>query len=455
MPIKQYVNLDPAVPDQLKGLDKKRAGKNVTFIAKLKKGKAGHPILFEVTLGAKNISASLDTGNFTKKELRAIAKKAAGGAGLPGTLKRRMMTDSKGECKIKLVLSECGGDEFTVKAYIPKGKGKGKELASETFVVWRRLYFQVSRFKSGPKGAGRTGTLAEIPALDWAPIIAEYEAREHNIELVDDSSTDLITRYCNILESDEDHTKSAWDGYDAKREPVSIRAVLVNQIAKSKSEELLFPAVKEDKDLVQSTNSPLWLDESMDSKKDFIIEAKWRFASEPVSAEKDIDLKFVESVDPFTIKLNFKDMPKRHLFDFWRKAIVRLKLRVAAGSTNGRSWANTIWMANENMHVGARSAGDKHQTTIHEVGHYIGMASPMQSTHYVGRGHVGNHCNTGLTNAETKRDPYDGLKGACVMYGASNNKRKKEFCTVCDPFVRAGVIPAKRMPKKFIRKTVP
>src|SRR6187549_865647 len=136
MPIKQYVNLDPNVPDQLKGLDKKRAGRNVTFSAKLKKAIAGCPIMFEVSLGSKNIYTSLDTANFTKKELRAIQKKAKGGAGLPGSLRRRVMTDSKGESRIKLVLSECGGDEFTVKASIASRKGKGKELASETFVVW-------------------------------------------------------------------------------------------------------------------------------------------------------------------------------------------------------------------------------------------------------------------------------------------------------------------------------
>jgi hypothetical protein len=105
--------------------------------------------------------------------------------------------------------------------------------------------------------------------------------------------------------------------------------------------------------------------------------------------------------------------------------------------------------------VGARAANDKHQTTIHEVGHYIDRSATAQSTYYKKRGHVGNHCNTGLTNAETKMDPYDGLMGTCVMFGASNEKRKKEFCAVCDPFVRAGVIPFKRMPNKFIRKTTP
>ena len=46
--------------------------------------------------------------------------------GYPGTVKRRMITDSKGECKIKLILSECGGDEFTVKAYIPRARARAR-----------------------------------------------------------------------------------------------------------------------------------------------------------------------------------------------------------------------------------------------------------------------------------------------------------------------------------------
>jgi hypothetical protein len=446
MPTKQYVNLDPAVPDQLKGLDKKRAGKNITFIAKLKKSLAGHPIMFEVTLGAKNISASLDTGNFTKKELRAIAKRAVGGAGLPGSLKRRVMTDAHGKAKMKLVLSECGGDEFTITAYVPKGKGKGKELKSETFVVWRRLYFQVSRFKSGPKGAGRTGTLAEIPALDWAPVITEYEAREHNIELVDDSGTDLITRYCNVLDADPDYKKSAREGYDAKREPVTIRAVLVNQIGSPAFRQMVFPAVKEDVDLTQSVNAPLWFDESMDLKKDFIVEAKWRFKGDAVATEQDIPLDYIEAVGKTKIKINFKDIPKRHLFDFWRTATVRLKLRVSTGSTNGVSWYNTVWMANENMHNGARTVGAKQQTTIHEVGHYIGMAAAAQSTHYVDHDHTGPHCSTGLSATDLLSLHYGGMAGTCIMFGESATSRVPKFCAVCDPFIRSRGIPAKTMP---------
>jgi hypothetical protein len=449
MPLKQYVNLDPNVADQLKGLDKKRAGKFVTFKAKLDKAVPGVPIMVEMTAGGSNISASLDSGNFTRVQLRALSRAAVGGMALPGTVKRRVFTDGKGEVKINLILSEAGGDEFTVKAYIPKFKGKGKELASETYQVWRRLYFQVSRFKSGPKGAGRTGTLAEIPALDWGPVVTEFAARNHNIELVDDSGTDLIKRHCNILDADPDYKSSARDGYVATREPVTIRAVLVNQIGTPAEEELVFPVVKEDEEVEQSTNSPLWTDESMALKKDFIIEAKWRYKGEAVAAERDISLDCIEAPDIWTIKIHFKDIPKRHLVDFWRKATVRLKLRVSTGSTNGVSWYNTVWMANENMHSGVRAVGDKQQTTIHEVGHYINMAAAAQSTHYTGHDHQGPHCYTGLSATDVAKASYRSLGGTCIMFGEGGgptSKRLPKFCTVCDPFVRTSAIPAKRMP---------
>jgi hypothetical protein len=365
-------------------------------------------------------------------------------------MKRRLVSDAKGEAHINLVLSECGGDEFTVKANLPARKGSPeKVLESETFVVWRRLYFQVSRFQSGPKGAGRTGSLAAIPKMNWAPVIAEYETRNHCIELVDDGGTDLITRYGNILKDDAHYKKSAREGYDAKREPVTIRAVLVNQIGDSAEEEIEFPAVKEDQDLEKSTSGPLWVDESMALKRDFIIEAKWRFKGEARATEKDIPLDYIQMKDNFTVKLNFKDLPKRHLFDFWRTATVRLKLRVSNGSTNGVSWYNTIWMANENMHIGARSEGDKQQTTIHEVGHYIGMANAAQSTHYTGHDHQGPHCSTGLSATDRARSSYAGLSGTCIMFGENATSRQPRFCPVCDPFVRTSSIPAKRMPASW------
>jgi hypothetical protein len=75
---------------------------------------------------------------------------------MPGVFRKRVATDENGEAKVELHLSGFGGDEFEVKAYVLKPGGKkGKELLSQKYVVWRRIYYQVGRFKSGTVGANR------------------------------------------------------------------------------------------------------------------------------------------------------------------------------------------------------------------------------------------------------------------------------------------------------------
>lgn len=447
MPIKQYVNLDPNSPDQLDGLDKKRAGKYVTFTAKLNKAIEGVPIMFEMTAGAKNVSASLDAGNFTLKQLRRISKSTKGGMDVPGTLKRRIATDAKGESKIKLILSVCGGDEFTVKAYIPSRKGEGKELASETYVIWRRLYYQVSRFKGGPKGAGRKGTLPEIPALPWGPVKDEFLAKKHNIELVEDTSSDLISRHWNTLWDMSLLKSSAFEGYDNSKEPVTIRTVLVNELSDAKVIDLVFPIVKENTDAVKQIEEMLFFDESKKVKEDFLLDATWKYVDGSDTTEKPLDFQYVEAEDYETLKINFSKIPKRHLLDVWRKVSIKLKLRVIAGSSNGLSYGNTIWLAGGSMYAGNRTGSEKQRTAIHEIGHYIGMVAAVegQKNWYEGKGHQGPHCSQGLSEEQTNRDFYYGLPGTCVMFGESAETRLGHFCVNCSPSVRMNPVPPKRM----------
>ena len=78
MAVKQYVNLDPNIPEQLNGLDKLRAGRVIIFTAKLNKAVESIPILFEIVAGAKNVSASLPDWNFTRAEFRRIMKAGGG-----------------------------------------------------------------------------------------------------------------------------------------------------------------------------------------------------------------------------------------------------------------------------------------------------------------------------------------------------------------------------------------
>ncbi len=447
--IKQYVNLDPTSKDQLNELDAKRAGKIISVKAKLNKKIAGVPIVFEIVSGEENIVRALDSKNFPASQRKKLAELRLAMPGLenPAMGRRRVCTDDEGVARVTFVLSEFGGDEFEVKAYIKNKKGK-KELLTDKYIVWRRIYYQVSRFRSGPKGAGRVGTLPEIPHFDWGPVKQEFEARKHNIELVDDSSQDLISRRCNVIETekDEDLKKSAKEGYDNKREPVSLRCVLINMIAESTERVLKTVTVSQNSPIIITLDHELWVDESKPDKDDFIVGAYWKHVGEIETDWKPFDKAFVEMISSNQIKINFAKIPKRDIFHIFRKAHVKLIVRMLDGSTNGLSWYNAIWIANQCMHEGDRLVKDKQATTIHETGHFIGMVPNTQSTHYTEHGHQGGHCSTGLSPAQKLKDKYWGLPGTCVMFGESAAERKNQFCAGCDLSVRKANIVLRRMP---------
>jgi hypothetical protein len=92
------------------------------------------------------------------------------------------------------------------------------------------------------------------------------------------------------------------------------------------------------------------------------------------------------------------------------------------------------------MHSGPRPDAQKQATTIHEAGHFIGMVSDLQTSHYVDHGHNGPHCSTGLTAAELAQDSYRGQNGTCVMFGESARSRQPKFCAACDRSVREATI---------------
>jgi len=445
--IKQYVNLDPDKPDQLKEVPAERAGRNIVVKAKINKKLAGVPVIFEMKCGDKNVDPGLDLSNFSfAEQMRMILGVA--GVGAAKMVRRRAITDDQGEATVDLILSNYGGDEFEVEAYLKKKKAD--KLVSDKYVTWRRIYYQVSRFKNGAKGAGHTGTLAVIPHFSWADVKAEFEVRQHNIELVDDSSADLVTRQCNVLTPANnyfDYKKSAKRGYDSKREPVSMRVILLNQIANFATRTYIFRKKKEgDAALTKIFSSRLWMDESKAIKKDAIISLKWRRVGAPGWA--DMGLKYVTIDFPNKITINFEDMkiPKNHVFDFFRKVDVRIKVKFLSSSTNGCSWHNTIWIANENMHSGARGDEGKKATTIHEVGHFIGLVPDSQSTYYDEHGHQGGHCTQGLSASDIAQASYRGLSGTCVMFGESAASRVNVFCADCDPSVRTSEVKVDRMP---------
>jgi hypothetical protein len=442
--VKQYVNVDPAKPDERKELDAKRAGRQVVIEATVTPKKAGVRVYFEMKSTAKNIVPSLEEANFSDKKLKHLKGRAGG---LPGRSIRSSLTDASGVAKLTVKLSEYGGDEFEVEAYtMGKGGKKKKSLKADKYIVWRRIYYQVSRFKAGLKGAPHASqTLPVPPKLVWANVEKEYKDREHNVEMIDETTTDLITRRANVIEADIDLKMSAPEGYDPKREPLAMRVVLVNQLADHK-DNWLAAIINVSEGVPTSVTTPedLWKDESLPETTDWLLTAQWR--RDKHDAWKGLDRKFLKATGRDSFQINFTKIPKDGIFDFFRKAQVQVKLRYLKGSTNGLSWYNAIWLAAENMHEGARSEDAKDQTAIHETGHFIGMVAAGQSTHYTAHKHQGPHCSTGLSPAQKALLDYRGLGGTCVMFGENATTRKGVFCAVCDPSVRTRKVVLVKMP---------
>lgn len=443
--LKQYVNLDPSKPAEIKEIPVQRAGRVITLVAKLNKKQGGVPVVFDLIAGPKNhtpLALGKDGSRKTPMELRQLK----GGLGMPGIFRKRVATDDNGDAKAELHLSGFGGDEFEVNAYLLKPGGKkGKELLSEKYIVWRRIYYQVGRFKSGTVGANRKGNLPEIPHFDWTPVKKEFEARKHNIEFVDDSRTDLVTRYKNILEPVapyNDLIYSVKEGYVPEREPVSMRVVLGNMIATPFVDTRERIVVLDRKSIdINLPKTVLWKDESLPLGTDCILSAHLQFHEK--DTPRPISGVFMYSIGPSTIRIRF-DLMEQSTFEssFGKKpAKVRLtfKLRLLAGSTNGLSWYNAIWLAHNFMHGNTPyTSGGKQSTAIHELGHFVDMVNARQQTWYVGHEHEGPHCSTGLSKTDKLQASYAGLTGTCVMFGEGDPLAKvvNKFCTTCDPSVR-------------------
>ena len=430
--IKQYVNLDPTKSKQLDGLDKARAGKTVLLAATVSPKKAGIPIAFEITYGAKNCVR-------------------------PGHVERRIATTKDdGKATLTYELSEYGGDEFAVKASLALGPRKGQALSSNKYIVWRRLYYQMSRFKAGTPGKGQPGgSVPEVPAYDISPVGTELAAREHNIELVDKTTTAQIERYASVMTHDNDskaYKKSGKDSYDKALEPVALRVVIVNQLATAATEKITKLNVANSASVVVTLPVNTWKDLTQAKEADWLVEGQWRFNGD--SDWQSIPSKWITRTAPnkASIDLDGAELGASGMWwwrkeaDRTRKVDVRLTYRYASGSTNGSSWYNAIWLASEIMNRGARTADAMKDTAVHEIGHFIGMVATAQSTHYIEHGHKGGHCTTGLSTTDKAKASYKGLAGTCIMFGESAPSRLPKFCPICDPFVRTRSVKRTGMP---------
>ena len=90
-------------------------------------------------------------------------------------------------------------------------------------------------------------------------------------------------------------------------------------------------------------------------------------------------------------------------------------------------------------------SNSQHEVIIHEIGHQIKMVTdgsgklPAKTpNHYIGKGHIENHCKSELSVAKKGATNYGSLTPTppsnCVMYGATNGH--SSFCSDCAKAVK-------------------
>lgn len=108
--------------------------------------------------------------------------------------------------------------------------------------------------------------------------------------------------------------------------------------------------------------------------------------------------------------------------------------------------------------LGGVSDAVQNHALAHEVGHNLRQAACREGSTpasyylppgftfadhpmgYVGKGHLGSHCSTGLTDEERAQGDYTQLRGTCVMFGGTDDTGAAActgFCDLCKAFGRA------------------
>lgn len=418
--IKQYVNLDPDKSKQLDGLDKVRAGKTVVFEAKIDKKRAGISVRFTVVRGADNVVE-------------------------PGTVSKHIATtDGTGKAVYPFDLSVHGGDTFAVKACVDSDK-TSTVLSSNTYIVWRRIYYQMSRFDAGTPGAGQPGdSLPAVTNFDITAAKVELEARNHNIELVDKSAKPLIKRYANLLTSESrslNYKRAAEDGYSADLEPVTVRVVIVNQIGETRTETYLEPDLDSAGKIPFEVADTLYKDPTYAKDRDWLISAEWRFSGGVAFTE--LATRWVTRTGDRNVEIDFTGAAIATGENAGKQVDVRLTYRCMPACGNGSSWHNCVVLASMEADGTLRTADEMTATATHELGHFFNMVPATQETYYINAGHQGRHCHTGVGEAHM----YAGRNGTCIMFGESRPSRGLVFCELCDPSLRKSTAVREGMPK--------
>lgn len=381
--IKQYINLEPDSNDASLGRIKK------------------------VKLTMQNKVCSLvyvflegDGGNKDKSKLIADNRAGIGASGVEKTM---TVTGVDGSIEFDLVLSNYGGDKFKVTASMdPAGKKDIVEV-SDTYVVWKKLYYQLSSMKP-----------SFVFALD--KVIDEY--KKHFIEIKPTSS--ITVPHKENLETNE---LATYRGHFAKKKsPFEAHIVLIDRQCDSDSKRFRQKITKL-KDILPYAEDA-W------PFADFLVKAEAKVGSGVYTAGKIVVTRVATGIEVDIAGLAV-DPTK---VDVW----VDIKIKVLAGEYTGdASFPPHVFIA-----VGKpRSVASKSKTVAHEIGHGIGMVPITgHDLHYENvNGGMGNHCRFGATpnqKSAGQGGTFTGtyMNGTCVMYAFSSEHYT--YCATCKEFVR-------------------
>jgi hypothetical protein len=455
----QWVNLDPnnANHGNIPGegpIPPERRGSQITLKARVTgQRRARRRIWWGVQPGRDNLVPG--TPGTTPAGWAWQAGQA--GFGAPGFFERMVPTNRRGESIVRFDLSEFGGDRYTIKAFtkFPDGRVR-RELESDTYIVWRQLFYQVTRM--GPS-AGRQN-LPAIPDIPWNSVKSEYNdsRKPHNLRWSSVPPSAAIIRRHRCLLGDAAVLATGQEGYDRTYEPLVLKVSLIDILAERSQEDHDFDVVEARETYTYQSDNLLFDMNSADDKNDWFMSASAHRLGEPSQTIPITRNEFARAGDA-SITCTLQNIPKRHAVDWCRKATVSVSIYVFDRWKNGRSQYNGIWAIHTSIRWASggnppafrtRADPDKVGTMIHEFGHAIGMVArgpgPDGNPHpkQYGQGgvrtygHMGSHCWNGKAGLPASTgDPFPLTPDAiCVMFG-DDSRVNNVFCDICVPFVRS------------------
>jgi len=437
--VPQYVNVNPASAAQRQGIAANRAGRDVTVQYTVNPAVAGKLVRFQL---------QPDPGNLSDQQQQALRRFDDERATLT---KQIGLTNDQGVATATLQLSAFAGDKFGVRAWeVGEGDVEGPPHdLPDTYVVTKRVYYQVTTYDGTTNTGwlGRTGQVAAVAAPNMANVAAEFSARNKAIDLVAQAPTRAhITRRANIVTSTDRTMLSAsgLDGYDATREPIVVKVVLLPQLNTPREISVEFQNLAANVASVQNLAHRLWIDLSKPVGTDWLVSLEWCWQSgdllwkalEPTAAVATGAQQITITVPPRDARLLSSDT----------NIMVKVTYRYASSDSEGAlslEGSNCVWVPLEEMGAhgaagaNAIAAGHVELLLQHEIGHVFGMVPDGHAHRYTGHGHVGPHCAHGLSAPQKQQARYTNLPGDCVMFGGPSPANPVRFCDDCDAALRS------------------